>query len=102
MVSISFLGARKVMSNPERTPAEWFEEADRCYIEGHQACAWCRTPHQVRRVETETGVAFHCGRCDFHAAYNPDLHRYQIIPGERNACRPAPPTMHDAGLRLSI
>src|SRR5437660_159129 len=25
----------------KRTPREWFDEAARCYVEGHQGCAWC-------------------------------------------------------------
>jgi hypothetical protein len=83
------------MIHTERTPAEWFEEAERCYVEGHQACAWCGGPHQVHRVETAVGVEFHCNQCDFHAGFDRDLERYAIIPGESNVRRGAPPTMHD-------
>src|SRR5262249_60368835 len=31
----------------ERTPLEWFREAARVYVEGHQACIWCGGRHRV-------------------------------------------------------
>jgi hypothetical protein len=83
------------MSELERTPAQWFDDAERCYVEGHQACAWCGGAHQVHRVESPRGVEFHCNRCDFHAGYDRDLDRYAIIPGEENARLTAPLTMFE-------
>jgi hypothetical protein len=83
------------MTHLERTAAEWFEEACRCYLEGHQACAWCRRSHQVYRDETPRGVEFHCYHCDFHVSHDADLDRYALVPGEAAARGGSRATMHD-------
>jgi hypothetical protein len=78
-----------------RTAQEWFAEAGRCYIEGHQACAWCGSAHQVFKTETATGVEYRCGKCDFHAGYDHDLDRYLFVPGEEQTRTGGVVTLHD-------
>jgi hypothetical protein len=79
----------------ERTSSQWFEEASRYYLEGHQACAWCRVPHQVYKVQTSTGIAYHCHRCEFHVAHDTHLNRYVLVPGEGKPGKKARLTMHE-------
>jgi hypothetical protein len=83
------------MPPKDRTAAEWFAEAARTYLEGHQACAWCGRSYQVRKVEKAHGVEFHCHFCDFHASHDATLDRYRVVPGESNIRSPAPLTMLD-------
>jgi hypothetical protein len=82
------------MSNPERSPSEWFAEAARCYEEGHQACAWCGGPYQVFRVTQDSGVGYHCYHCDFHIAHNVSLDHYALVPGETKVKKGSKATMH--------
>jgi hypothetical protein len=84
----------KHMSHPKRSAEDWYHEAARYYVEGHQACAWCGSPHQVYKVNTATGVEYQCNRCDFHAGYDQDLDRYRFIAGDKKAAKRAPLTMH--------
>lgn len=91
----TLFGGPKTMSYAERTSAEWFAEAARCYVEGHQACAWCGGPHQVHKVETATSLGYRCNYCDFHAGHDADLDRYVFVPGETVPRKRAPLTMHD-------
>ena len=51
----------------EHAPVKWFEEAARCYVEGHQACPWCGERHCVFRSEWGGRVEYHCSACDFSA-----------------------------------
>jgi hypothetical protein len=51
----------------EHSPAEWFEEAARWYVEGHQACPWCRERHCLFRSEWAGRLEYHCSSCDFSA-----------------------------------
>ena len=83
------------MNSEERTSAQWFEEAKQCYIEGHQACAWCRGVHQVHRVETDTGVEFCCNLCEFQVGYDAVRDRYILVPGDKEFVTAAQPTMHE-------
>jgi hypothetical protein len=84
------------MSYSERTPAEWFAAAARCYQEGHQACAWCGGAYQVFRTTQGTSMEYHCNHCDFHVGHDADLDRYTFVPGENNTRRIARLTMHDS------
>jgi hypothetical protein len=52
---------------PERTAREWFEEAERAYIEGHQACASCGRRHQVYKGRRSNRLEYYCPACDFYA-----------------------------------
>ncbi len=82
------------MGHPVRSACDWYKEAARCYLEGHQACAWCGGQHQVFKIKTATGVEYHCNQCDFRAGYDRHLDRHTVIPGETSGKR-APATMHD-------
>jgi hypothetical protein len=66
----------------ERTAQEWFHEAARCYIEGHQACAWCGGAHCVFRRKEDSQLTFSCHDCDFRVGYDEARGRHAIIPGE--------------------
>jgi hypothetical protein len=68
--------------NKERTPAEWFEEAVRCYAEGHQACASCGRPHCVFRSEWGPRVEYHCSGCDFSVCHDGQTGRHIAVPGQ--------------------
>ena len=39
----------QAMVRSERTSGEWFTEAERCYVERHQGCAWCGGSYRVFR-----------------------------------------------------
>jgi hypothetical protein len=81
------------MLYPERTSRDWYQEAARCYLEGHQACAWCGGAHQVYKVESGRAVEYYCSRCDFHAGHDPRLDHYDFVPGlKQRGCR-TPDTM---------
>jgi hypothetical protein len=67
--------------NAERTPVEWFEEAARCYVEGHQACAWCGQTHSVFKHEWGQHVEYHCSACDSSACLDRLSGRYFAKPG---------------------
>ena len=86
--------------NVERSPAEWFEEAARCYVEGHQACAWCGRAHAVFKSAWGEHVEYHCPECDFSACRDRQsgLHfasrgGVPLVPGTPATRRPA----HKAG-----
>jgi hypothetical protein len=71
------------MVRTERTSREWFAEAERCYIERHQGCAWCRGSYRVYRVRREHRTEYSCNGCDFRAAHDEQTGQYSIIPGEK-------------------
>jgi hypothetical protein len=83
------------MSRAQWTSAEWFEEAARCYLEGHQACAWCLAPHQVFRSVAHGRVEYQCNHCDFHVSHDMQADRFLIVPGEKSRAAPGAATMHD-------
>jgi hypothetical protein len=82
------------MSEPEQSAQDWYREAARCYVEGHQACAWCGAPHQVHKTSTDSAVEYHCFLCEFYTGYDQDLDRYMFVPGDKRAGKRAPLTMH--------
>jgi hypothetical protein len=65
-----------------RTPAEWFAEAVRWYLEGHQACPCCRHRHCVFRSQWGTRIEYHCTSCDFSVAQDAASHRCTATRGE--------------------
>lgn len=69
----------------ERTPAEWFAEATRWYVEGHQACPWCGARHCVFRSDANAKVEYHCSACDFWACRDRQTGHYLAVAGEQ-AC----------------
>jgi hypothetical protein len=67
----------------EKTPFEWFEEAERAYWEQHQGCAWCGGSYRVHANLRGTRQTFHCQRCDFQVSYDQPSDRWQLVPGEK-------------------
>ena len=43
----------------QRTAEEWFAEASRWYVEGHQGCPSCHAAHCVFRSEWGARVEYH-------------------------------------------
>jgi hypothetical protein len=65
----------------ERTPAEWFAEAMRWYVQGHQACAFCQGQHCVFRSAYGSRVEYHCTSCDFSVCQDSATGRAYATPG---------------------
>jgi hypothetical protein len=59
----------------ERTPEEWFAEAVRWYLEGHQGCPCCQGRHCVFQSQWGDRIEYHCTACDFSAARDNALNR---------------------------
>ena len=85
------------MSLPERTPAEWFEEAARCHAEAHQGCAWCGCSNNVYHRMRGQVQEYHCGQCDFYTSFDEAIGRYFMTPGYSRGRGPAPLTMVGKG-----
>jgi hypothetical protein len=66
----------------DRSAAEWFAEAQRCYVEEHQGCPWCGGPHRVARIESPEKTALACQRCDFQVVLDHRSQQCRFIPGE--------------------
>lgn len=75
----------------EWTPAQWFEEAARCYLEGHQACPWCGGSHRVFRSERGGLLDYYCNCCDFYVCHEPRTHQYHAVLGQKEMCVVSPP-----------
>lgn len=71
-----------MMLNAERTAVEWFEEAERWYVEGHQGCACCGRQHCVFRSEWNQRVEYYCSVCDFSACHDAATGRCFAVVGE--------------------
>lgn len=69
----------------ERTGAEWFVEAARCYVEGHQGCPWCGGSHRVYKTERDGRLEYYCSGCDFYASHDSRADAYVAVPGEAEA-----------------
>jgi hypothetical protein len=68
--------------NLERTPAEWFAEALRWYVQGHQGCACCHAQHCVFRSEYGVRIEFYCTACDFSVCHDRAGDRFFATRGE--------------------
>ena len=53
----------------DRSPAEWYREADRRYLVAHQACALCDGHHCVFRSEGAGRVEYSCSACGFSVCH---------------------------------
>jgi hypothetical protein len=73
------------MISCQRTPKEWFAEAARLYIEGHQGCAWCGGCHRVFHTRRSIRREYFCTGCDFRCGYDAAINRYYSYPGEAQA-----------------
>jgi hypothetical protein len=69
----------------ERTPAAWFAEAARCYVEGHQACAWCGESHCVFQTERGARLEYSCNHCEFYVGYDRQTGQYHATAGASRA-----------------
>jgi hypothetical protein len=69
----------------ERTPSEWFQVAALCYIDKHQACAWCGGPHRVFRHQRGSRTEYYCHGCDFRVTHDQATGQYTKEPGEANS-----------------
>ena len=59
-----------------RSPAEWFREAARCHVAGHQACAACGAQHCVFRSEVGGRVQYSCSACGFSVCHETHTNSY--------------------------
>jgi hypothetical protein len=66
---------------PGRTPQEWFQEAARCYLDKHQACAWCGWPHRVYQLVQDQQIVYYCYGCDFRAGHDKKAGEFFSFPG---------------------
>jgi hypothetical protein len=73
------------MAHAPRTAQEWFEEAAQCYVEGHQACAWCGGCHRVFKTTRRSRLEYHCTDCDFYVSQDEQTGEYAVEPGEEQA-----------------
>jgi hypothetical protein len=65
----------------EWTAIDWFQEAARAYVEGHQACVWCGGCHRVYRNERSGCIEYYCASCEFYAIHDRAHNRYYSAPG---------------------
>ena len=77
------------MRHSEHTPEEWYREAARCYVEGHQGCPWCGGSHQVFKTQRGSRQEYFCCGCEFFASFDQNTYSYFASPGEAPvvACR---------------
>ena len=60
----------------ERTPQDWYVEAERCHVEEHQGCPCCGARHCVFCSQWGDRVEYHCTACDFSASRDPRTGRH--------------------------
>jgi hypothetical protein len=82
------------MVSSERTSQEWFAEAERCYVERHQGCAWCGGPYRVFRRQRGSALEYYCHCCDFRASHDPETGQCLYVPGTDMRAK-QPETMFD-------
>jgi hypothetical protein len=75
-------GYRTMTLDSERSDAAWFEEAARCYVEGHQACAWCGESHCVFERRCGSRVEYSCIHCDFFVCRDEQTGQIHVAPGK--------------------
>jgi len=66
-----------------KTAEEWFSDAMRWYLEGHQGCPCCQKRHCVFRSRWGTRIEYHCNACDFSVAQDAQLKRCTASRGEK-------------------
>jgi hypothetical protein len=67
---------------PGRTAEEWFNDAVRWYLEGHQGCPCCQAHHCVFRSVWGLRIEYHCTACDFSVARDGQSLRCTASRGE--------------------
>jgi hypothetical protein len=68
----------------ERTPAEWFQQAARWYVEGHQGCIWCGGQYCVFQSEWGARVEYYCSHCEFSACHDHKTGNFFASPGNEH------------------
>ena len=71
----------------KRSPAAWFAVAAHCYVEGHQACAWCGDSHCVFQTEHGTRMEYSCNNCEFYVCYDRQVGQYHATAGTSRGSR---------------
>jgi hypothetical protein len=79
---------REAHKGPNRAPMEWFVEATRWYVQGHQGCACCRGQHCVFRSAYGPRVEYYCTACDFSVCHDQQSGLYFATPGEQTEQAP--------------
>ena len=69
-------------SHRQRTPAEWFHAAARCYVEKHQGCAACGRQHCVFQSRWNHRAEYFCSACDFSVCHDRDRGQYFASEGD--------------------
>jgi hypothetical protein len=54
----------------ERSPRDWYHEAERWYAEEHQGCPHCRGRHCVFHSIWGRRREYYCSACDFSACHD--------------------------------
>lgn len=70
------------MSIPELEPLDWFQEAQRWYLEKHQGCPWCGESHRVYFLQEKGQTVYYCQGCDFQVRQDESTGKCYFIPGE--------------------
>jgi hypothetical protein len=73
------------MNHTAQSPAEWFAEAMRWYVEAHQGCPCCGSQHCVFRSEWGPRVEYYCSSCDFSACQDRQTGHCYAALGAENA-----------------
>ena len=82
------------MSQLEQTPKQWFQEAARYYVEGHQGCVWCGGANCVYRSQRGGRLEYYCSECDFFACFDAQADRYFVTTGHPNQEAPVVRPLH--------
>jgi hypothetical protein len=67
--------------NGERTPAQWFADAEHWYRAEHQGCPCCAARHCVYRSEWAGRIEYYCTVCDFSACFDGPTGRWFAVAG---------------------
>ncbi len=70
------------MKRRKWTAAEWFAEAERCYVEQHQGCAWCGGSYRVFQSHHGMQTEYCCNSCDFRVVRDAAANSCSSYPGE--------------------
>jgi hypothetical protein len=82
------------MVRTERTSQQWFAEAERCYVEHHQGCAWCGGSYRVYRRERNGSLEYYCHGCEFRTGRNAQTGECFAVEGLATPAK-RPETMYE-------
>jgi hypothetical protein len=68
----------------ERSAGDWFEAAERCYVQHHQGCARCGRQHCVLRSKWGPRTEYHCADCDFSVSRDAESGACMMAAGDRH------------------